>query len=308
MSDDLVPYQPRDQLDSWVDMLGPVGDLAQRLARTQFVPRALQGNAAGVAAAVLTGRELGMGPMTSLRGLDIIEGRPSMTAQMLAARILAAGHSIVWKQSTDERCTVLVERGDGLSAAEVTWTLRDAQRAGLAGKQVWQRYPRHMLQHRALSEAAGMACPDVALGLEVADQVAQEGPRGPAGGRTVVQVQPAVSEPSEQAVAAVEAAPAPVLEPQPEAEPVVMVSRAQLTKLNAMLGDWEQLAGRRLDRAERRRFIGMLAEHPDPDTLDTAKDLTAAQADAAIGALRGQLHQMEADSTVEQDTDDEVTE
>lgn len=291
MSDDLVPY--RDQVDSWVDMLGPVGDLAQRLARTQFVPRALQGNAAGVAAAVLTGRELGLGPMTALRGLDIIEGRPAMTAQMLAARILAAGHSIVWKESTDERCTVIVERGDGQSAAQVTWTLRDAQRAGLSGKQVWQRYPRHMLQRRALTEAAGMACPDVALGLEVADQSAVEGPQQAAGGRTVVQVQPAAPEPPQQPPAAVEPAPT-VEEPAPQPEAVVMATRAQLTKLNAMLGDWESLAGRRLDRVERRIYIGTLAGHPDPNTLGTAKDLTAAQADTAIGALRDEIHQMEA--------------
>ena len=284
--------QLRTDPDGWVQMLGPVGDLAGKLARTDFVPKALAGNAAAVAAAILTGREMQLGPMASLRGIHIVEGRPSLTAEMLAARILAAGHRIEWKHSTDKACTVRIERADGLSEAEVTWTMADAQRAGLAGKRVWQAYARRMLQHRALTEAASMACPDVALGLDVGADV-DDAPRQPA---TVTTIQPPVT--------VVQVAPEPEPDPEPTPEPdaaerpvepveeapaevvaTQLVTPAQMRKIGALLGEMERLDGRKLDRDERRGLIAAMAGHPDPDSLQSAKELTKAQASAAIERL-----------------------
>lgn len=267
---DIEHYQPTD---SWVPVLGAVGDLAQRLARTPFVPRAMQGNPAAVAAAVLTGREMGLGPMASLRGIDVIEGKPALTAQMLAARILAAGHAIEWRSVSDKQVTVRITRGDGLTEAEATWTIADAQRAGLAGKKVWQQYPRHMLRARALSEAASMACPDVALGLEVdSDPVAQQ-PAPAAQAVTVVQLDPDLQASSQEDP-----------EPPPEPEQVVdLVTRPQMRKIGALIGQLEQLEGKRLDRDERRQFIGTLIGVPD---LASANDLTRDEASRVIEELQ----------------------
>ena len=293
---EIEPYQPHvPATDNWVPVLASVGDLAQKIAGTQFVPKSMQRNPAAVAAAILLGREMGLGPMASLRGIDVIEGKPALTAQMLAARILAAGHSIEWIESTDSRCTVRVTRADGLSSAEVTWSRQDAERAGLWGKGAWRGYPRHMLRHRALGEAAGMACPDVALGLDAVDGAAEE-PARPAGGTTVVQVarpaqgtaatldsgdsdarlhpdpstEPVAVEPGSQP----DTAPAPAPEPEP-------ISPAQMRKLRAVLADWNQLQGLTRDPDRDRDLIGSLIGRP----LESAKDLTKAEATTAIDAL-----------------------
>ena len=299
----------RDATDSWVDLMGPVGQLATQIARTAFVPKAMQGQPASVAAAILTGREMGLGPLTSLRGIDVIEGRPSLTSEMLAARIFAAGHRIEWRAVTDERVTVKIERGDGLSEAEVTWTMRDAQRAGLAGKSVWQKYPRALLRARALSECAQLVCPDVSLGLDVVASV--DAPTAPSGTTTVVQVAP--NEPKRDVIMhAAEQIPAsysPVTpsavdenvsgtvpevernsnETVTEPEPNRMVTRPQMRKIGALLGDYERAQGQKIvDRDERRRFIAQLAGI-NPDTLASANDLTTEQASAAIDALTDML-------------------
>jgi len=277
---DLVPY---NDPDSWVHVLGPVGDLAGKIARTEFVPKGMQGNPAAVAAAILTGREMGLGPLTSLRGIHVVEGRPSLTAEMLAARILAAGHTIRWQQSTDTRATVRIERADGQAEAEATWTIQDAQRAGLAGRKVWQAYPRHMLRHRALTEAASMACPDVALGLDVGVTASADEVDRPT--HTVVQIN---AEPELHEVVDVEPAgePARVTDPTPEPEPTqALCTGAQLRKIGALIGELEKVEGRKMDRDERRRFIGWMAGVPDSDTLGSAKELTMEQASQAIGAL-----------------------
>jgi hypothetical protein len=57
----------RRNTDTWTDVLPAVGDLAGKIAATDFVPDAMRGKPAVVAAAILYGRELGMEPMTALR-------------------------------------------------------------------------------------------------------------------------------------------------------------------------------------------------------------------------------------------------
>jgi hypothetical protein len=294
-------------VDSWTEVLGPVGELARDLARTEFVPRAMQGKPASVAAAILTGRELGLGPMTALRGIDVIEGRPSLTAEMLAARILSAGHRVEWKASTDQRCTVRIERGDGLSESEVTWTMADAQRAGLSGKKVWQQYPRHMLRARAITECASMACPDVALGLDVEASV-YESPAA-SGPQTVTLSAHTASEPVKNQEVAPDATPTP--EPQQEpAQPAPdvpdAITPAQLRKIGALIGEWETVEGRKLDRAERRRLIGFMAGVEDPDALESANALSKAQASAAIEALAAEIEAAK-DAPVEAEIVEEPT-
>jgi hypothetical protein len=275
----------RREEDSWVEILGPVGDLSTKIARTEFVPRGIQGNVAAVAAAILTGREMGLGPMTSLRGIHIVEGRPSLTAEMLAARILAAGHRIEWKESNDDRATVRVERADGLSEAEVTWTMKDATRAGLAGKKVWQQYGRRMLQHRALTEAASMACPDVSLGLDV-ETVAEDGRPASSTTVTVHRIDP-TPEPASGPPEPVEDHPEPVVieaEVIAEPPPPPGVTKPQMRKIGALIGEVEKISGEKLDRDQRRNLIANMAG-VDPGALESANNLTEQQASTAIDAL-----------------------
>jgi hypothetical protein len=219
---------------------------------------------------------------------------------MLAARIFAAGHTIEWVQATDRACTVRITRGDGLSTAEVTWTIADAQRAGLAGKKVWQQYPRHMLRARALSECASMACPDVALGIDVAEGDAPE--RRPEttqttvmqlpqpvdnsapqtlenGNETITNAAAVTPQLSGSEVAVAENSSENVQETEPEPD---LITTPQMRKMSAQIRQLETAEGRKLDHAERRTFIAGLAglQH-----LETAKHLTKQQASDVIEAL-----------------------
>jgi hypothetical protein len=287
----------RRETDSWIEVAGPTAALAEQIARTPFVPKGFQGQPYSVMAAMLTGREMGLGPMASLRGLHVVEGKPSLTADMLAARIIAAGHRITWEESSATRCTVLIERADRLSEARVTWTIADAQAAGLSGKQVWRQYPRRMLQHRALTEAAAMACPDVVLGLDVGDDVGdnQEPPR-------VVQVTQA-QPPTLVEVAHVPTPPLGVgaeqEQPAPEVAEPDMITPAQMRMIGALIGRLETAEGRKLDRNERRRLIGFMAGFDDPGSLESAKGLTREQASTAIDALQAQVITAEAEAAAE---------
>ena len=50
--------------------------LAARIHNTSFVPKALRGDPNSVLACILTGDELGLGPMQSLRMVNVIDGPP----------------------------------------------------------------------------------------------------------------------------------------------------------------------------------------------------------------------------------------
>lgn len=292
----IQPYhEPYQSTDSWVPVVAAVGDLASKIAGTEFVGKGFRGKPASTAAAILTGRELGLGPMASLRGLQVIDGSVSMTAQMMAGKILAAGHKMEWIETTDKAAEIRITRGDGLGEAAARFTIADAQRAGLAGKTNWTKYPRAMLRARALSECAGMICADVILGLEAADtgNLVDNPVGNPVETRTVQLAQPPELHENSPETAETPYDNMPVKAPetsrensdQTHAKPDLL-SAAQMRKIGAQIGDYEHATGTRLGRDERRQYIATLA---GLDHLDSAKDLTKDQASTVIEALNAAI-------------------
>lgn len=155
----------------WIELLEPAAALANQVAGTGFVPRALQGNPAGVVAAILYGDELGLGPMQSLAKISVIEGKPSLSAEAQRALILAAGHELWIEEATITKVTVSGRRAGSERTSSVTWTLDDAKRANLAGKANWRLYPRQMLTARATADLARAIFADVIGGLAATEEL-----------------------------------------------------------------------------------------------------------------------------------------
>lgn len=233
----------------WAAHLADVGELAVKVAGTDFVPKGMQGRPASVAACILYGAEVGIGPMRSLAGIHVVEGRAAMSAELMRALVLAAGHEIRVVELTATRCVLLGARRGASDGTQIAYTMDDAKRAGVAGKQVWQRYPREMLLARATTLLCRSAFPDVIGGMASVEEMG-DGPiqaeaavvAEPTEPRRVVQRR---TRPQRQEVAAPERpaiAAAPVVvedpplddEPEPAAE-VEMVTSAQLKKVGAAM-------------------------------------------------------------------------
>ena len=155
----------RDTVDGWLAMVEPVAQLATNIANTEFVPAGLRGKPAAITAAILYGREIGLGPIQSLQSIDVIEGRPAVSAEMARALALAAGHDLRVEESTTTRCVVRGRRSNGGEWTTVTWTIDDAKRAGLDGRQNWRKHPRRMLQARATAELCHLLFADAIGGM-----------------------------------------------------------------------------------------------------------------------------------------------
>ena len=137
------------------------------IADTEIVPRALRGNPPAMLATIMLGREMGLGPMQSMNMIDVIDGKPTLSAELLTARIRDAGHSLLCTEFTAETVTAKGVRRDNGDEMSITFTKEMAIRAGLAGKPNWQYYPEAMLWARAVSMLARMLFADVFAAVHV---------------------------------------------------------------------------------------------------------------------------------------------
>lgn len=145
--------------------------IAARIASTQMVPTAYRGKPDDVLAAILTGREMGLGPMQSLRDIYVVDGKPSLSANLLLARLREGGVVILESESTNERAWIRARRRDTGEIAEVEWTYEEAskityrKKGGATGKLVekdnWINYRPDMLWARAVGRLSRRLGPDL---------------------------------------------------------------------------------------------------------------------------------------------------
>ena len=74
---------PAADFREWLPALEAASSIAREVAGTEFVPAPLRDNPPAVAAAILAGRELRIGPMAALQHVHVVEGRPALSAEAL---------------------------------------------------------------------------------------------------------------------------------------------------------------------------------------------------------------------------------
>jgi hypothetical protein len=121
----------------------------------------------------------GIHPMTAVRDYHVIEGRPSLKADTMLARFQQAGGKVEWLALTDKRVEAKFSHPSG-GTATIAWTMEMAQAAKLAGRNVWQSYPRAMLRSRVVSEGVRTVFPSVISGVYTPEEIQDIDPELPA--------------------------------------------------------------------------------------------------------------------------------
>ena len=161
-------------LESWAEQAKAAAYIAKSLAPTPFVPASLrvagdtERTTANVAAALLTGQELGLEPMAALRSIDVIQGTPALRAVALRALVQRAGHSVWLVESSKTQAIVKGKRRGDTETQESKWTIERARDLGLLGRDQWKKQPAAMLIARATAELCRLIASDVILGLAYA--------------------------------------------------------------------------------------------------------------------------------------------
>ena len=146
-----------------------------------ILPDVYRGNPANALVAIGLGQAMGLSPAESLYRINVIEGKPSAAAELIAANVRKAGH--VLRVRGDERsCTATVIRSDDPEFEfSVTRDHEWAQRMELAGQDNYRRQPGTMLQWRAITAVARQACPEALYGVQYTpDEVVDSVPDRPA--------------------------------------------------------------------------------------------------------------------------------
>jgi hypothetical protein len=309
-------------IEAWVDDFTRLAEVASALARTAFIPASLRvfrdngrtfdgdATAAQVTAAILTGRELGLGRIASLRSIDVVNGTPALRAIALRGILQAHGHEIWVEEATNSRATVAGQRKGSEHVQRITWTTDDARARGLANKPNWRSQPRNMLIARATSDVARLVAADALLGVpytaeELEDEADVAVLDGPAPGprrasptpRPLAHRPPVAEEPTapedtpeldeDAAPAAAPAAPEPDVVEGDEADPEPdeaeaaqeQATQLQLRKMHAQLTD-----ANIVERDDRLAQVSLIIGRE----IGSSSDLTIAEASQVIEYLDAQ--------------------
>lgn len=139
---------------------------AKAMAVSNLLPVAYQNHPENVLVALEQGRALGIAPIQAMNQINVIKGKPALSADLIAALVRRAGHRLrVEGDDTYAQATVIRTDDPDYIPKPVRWDMERAKRAGLLGNPSWQKYPAAMLRARAISEAARAWANDALYGF-----------------------------------------------------------------------------------------------------------------------------------------------
>jgi hypothetical protein len=142
------------------EAFGSLKEQAEILRKSGFLPGHVKTPEQAIAIAIM-GNELGIAPMTSYTNISVINGKPTLEAKMQLALVFRrypnAPYSVL--ESTDKIAVVELGRPNG-KTFPFSYTIEEASRAGLLGKDNWKKYPKDMLLWRAVSRSVRAIYPE----------------------------------------------------------------------------------------------------------------------------------------------------
>jgi hypothetical protein len=122
---------------------------------------------------MLKGRELGLPPLYALSTIGVINGKPVVAAEVMAALVYRrhGDQALRIVQSDARACTIEYRRRGWGEPQTYSFSIEDAHRAGLLMGNAWQKYPAAMLRARCISAVARMAFPDAISGVYTPEEL-----------------------------------------------------------------------------------------------------------------------------------------
>jgi hypothetical protein len=194
-------------------------DQSKVLVTTGFLPKGIA-TAEQATAIMLKGREIGIPPMQSFGQISIIQGKPTVSPELMLALIYknCPSGEVIFKELSNHICKIEARRQKDHPLQPFSFSMEDAKKAELAGKGNWQKYPRAMLRSRCIAEMARSIFPDAIMGCSY----------------TPEEMGATVNEDNE----IIEVAPTPQPEPKPE-EPKPVNQKPEPAPANARLDSFK---------------------------------------------------------------------
>lgn len=101
---------------------------------------------------------------------DVIQGRPALKTTSAQSRFQMSGGKIQWLERSDVKASAKFYHEAG-GELVITWTIDRAKQAGLAGKDMWKKYPAQMLSARVMAEGVRAVYPACLSGFYTSEEV-----------------------------------------------------------------------------------------------------------------------------------------
>lgn len=174
-------------------------EMAKALSRTSLIPKHFQGKPEDCLIALEYSRRLDIAPTAIMPHLFSVYGTPSMSAQLAIALVNRSGRfsRIKWAEGTDGTVVFKGLKGEKIempnlwaqasfrelsSGDEISSPRVDLRMALVNGwltkgedkgvVSMWQRMPQTMLRYRSASMLINTTCPELKMGIDVAEDVA----------------------------------------------------------------------------------------------------------------------------------------
>jgi hypothetical protein len=132
----------------------------------------------------------GRHPALAARDYDIIQGRPAKKSEAMLRDFLQSGGSVEWHELTDDIADATFSHPQG-GKVRITWDMARAKQAGLAGRDMFRKFPRQMLRSRVVSEGIRTTCPMATSGMYVPEEVQEfDAPKAIKVEKPVIAVEP----------------------------------------------------------------------------------------------------------------------
>lgn len=142
-------------------------EYAKLVTDGDLVPKDYRGKPANALIAIGLGQAMGLSPAESLYRIDVIQGKPTASAELIASNVRKAGHKlrIITNDQAMSVTAQIIRADDPEFIHEVTRDMEWAKGMGLNTKDNYKKQPLTMLQWRAVSAAARLACPEALYGV-----------------------------------------------------------------------------------------------------------------------------------------------
>lgn len=197
---------------------------AGRLLKSGYLPTAIK-TVEQALMIMLCGKELGLGFTEALRSINIIQQKPCMSSQLLLGLCRRTGEveQAYFEKETAEECVFVLTR-KGNPPYKASFSMEDAKRMGIAGKDNYQKQPKTMLSWRAIAKACRFIFPDAVSGVYTEEEIADD---------VVISVDPKTQEATVQEITQT-----------PPAEPVSVVKEPPVVLEGESLMGWTMPSGK----------------------------------------------------------------
>jgi hypothetical protein len=167
-----LSVRPASQVDLSPQTFEQALTFSNYLAESDLVPKDFKGKPGNCLIAMQWGAELGLKPLQALSNIAVINGRAALWGDAVIALVRSSPLCEYVQESDDGHTATCRVKRRGEKEQVVTFSMDDAQAAGLQGKQgPWSQYPKRMRQMRARAFALRDVFPDVLRGMPVAEEV-----------------------------------------------------------------------------------------------------------------------------------------